>query len=96
MCTCGVLFNNISLLVWVCFVFVQVRDKANESHYQMRLEPYHQRDSILFALAFVSPNAAGDKYYVIPEGEGVTATLTLRKNPIRANKFVFQLQKTAT
>ena len=80
--------------MWVCFVFVQVRDKANESHYQMHLELY-QHAPTFFALAFVSPNAAGDKYYVIPEGEGVTATLTLRKNP-RVDKFVFQLQKTVT
>ena len=45
-----------------------------------------------FALAFVSPNATEDKYYVIPEGEGDTAALTLRKYPAEVDKFVFEFQ----
>ena len=76
------------------FVIVQVRDEVDKSHYQMYFEPY-QHAPTYFALAFVRPNIAGEKYYVIPEGEGDTATLTLRKNP-GVDKFVFQLQRTAT
>ena len=56
----------------------------------MYLEPYNNAYSP-FALAFVPPNATEieDKYYVIPEGEGDTATLTLHKNP-EVDKFVFE------
>ena len=56
----------------------------------MHREPY-DHSFTKFALAFVPANATEteDKYYVIPEGEGDTATLTLRKYP-EVNKFVFE------
>ena len=58
----------------------------------MHREPYNTRYGLLkFALAFVPPNATEfeDRYYVIPEGDRDTATLTLHKNP-EVNKFVFE------
>ena len=83
-----------------CLLFVQVKshDPAEKSRYQMHLERYNStsRDQ-KYALAFVPHNAtaSGDKYYVIPEGEGDVATLTLRKNP-EVDKFVFQFERTTT
>ena len=72
---------------------MQVRghDPAEKSRYQMHLERYDSTATIKYALAFVPHNvtAAEDKYYVIPEGEGDVATLTLRKNP-EVDKFVFR------
>ena len=80
-------------LAGVYFVSLQVmRDGVDKSHYQMRREPDNNTFT-KFALAFVPRNATTDKYYVIPEGEGDIATLTLRKNP-RVDKFVFQFQET--
>ena len=59
----------------------------------MRREPYNTGHGLFpkFALAFVPPNATEieDRFYVISEGDGDTATLTLRKNP-EVNKFVFE------
>ena len=69
---------------------MQVRGEVHKSHYRMHLEP--DTTFTKFALAFVSHNATRDKYYIIPEGEEDTATLTLRKNP-RVDKFVFQFQE---
>ena len=66
-----------------------MRDQVDKSHYQMHLEPYTATPILKFALAFVPPNATDDKYYVIPEGEGDTATLTLHKYP-ETNKYVFE------
>ena len=57
----------------------------------MHLEP--DTTFTKFALAFVPHNVARGKYYIIPEGEEDTATLTLRKNP-QVDKFVFQFQET--
>ena len=72
-------------------------DPTEKSRYQMHLERYNSTSIFnKYALAFVPHNAtdAGDKYYVIPEGEGDVATLTLRKNP-EVDKFVFKFQRTA-
>ena len=69
-----------------------MRGQVDKYHYQMRREPYNTSyGPFKFALAFVPPNATKfeDRYYVIPEGDGDTATLTLRKNP-EVNKFVFE------
>ena len=73
------------------FVLLQVRGQVDKSHYQMHLEPYNGSFT-KFALAFVPANATEteDKYYVIPEGEGDTAALTLRKHPAEVDKFVFE------
>ena len=70
-----------------------MRGQVDKSHYQMHLEPYNTGYSPFtkFALAFVPPNATeiDDKYYVIPEGEGDTATLTLHRYP-QVDKYVFE------
>ena len=70
-----------------------MRGQVDKHHYQMHLEPYNTGHGPFpkFALAFVPPNATEfeDRYYVIPEGDRDTATLTLHKNP-EVNKFVFE------
>ena len=74
------------------FVLLQVRGQVDQSHYQMHLEPFSDGSFTKFALAFVPADATEteDKYYVIPEGDGDTAALTLRKYPAEVDKFVFE------
>ena len=91
------IFNHIHAYLlhgYVYFVFVQTRDpQVDSSHYLMYFEPYNSISSEKFALALTSPE--GHKYYVLPQGEGDTASLVLSNND-DVDKYIFKFQKVAT
>ena len=71
----------------VHFIFVQMKGK-DRFNYRMIMEQVAGK----FALAFISPNDTTDKYYVLPKkGETGVIQLTLHKNPVSKNKYVFRV-----
>ena len=74
----------------VHFILVQMKGKDG-FNYKMILENL-DAEADKFALAFISPNNTTDKYYVLPKkGRAGVIQLTLHKNPVSKNKYVFKL-----
>ena len=69
-------------------MFMQEKDGYN---YQMLFEPLDCRTTGLFALAYMSPSNVTEKYYVLPsKGSEGMIQLTLHKDPVLKNKYVFK------
>ena len=81
----------LSLCIDVYLLFVQMKGKDG-FNYRMIMELGINK----FALAFMSPNNA-EKYYVLPtKGSEGMIHLTLHKDPVSKDKYVFKLAPSVT